>query len=46
MHDSFINMAEKTGKTEVIASGSRSQRVSYVVEQLREHESNNPRFSV
>ena len=46
MHDSFVEMALKTGKTVVIASGSRDQRISDVIEKLREHESNYPRFSV
>ena len=39
MHDSFIEMAMKTGNPVIIASGNRHQRVSYVVDQLREHES-------
>jgi NadR type nicotinamide-nucleotide adenylyltransferase len=46
MHDSFLRMAKKTGKTVVLASGSRDQRVSNVIEKLREHESNFPRFSM
>jgi len=46
MHDSFIEMAKKTGNPVIIASGNRHQRVSYVVDQLREHESDNPRFRV
>ena len=46
MHDSFLRMAKKTGKTVVLASGSRDQRVSNVIEKLREHESSYPRFSI
>jgi NadR type nicotinamide-nucleotide adenylyltransferase len=45
MHESFVDAAMKTGKTVIIASGSRSERVRYVVEKIREHESNHPRFS-
>jgi len=46
MHDSFVEMAMKTRKTVVIASGSRDQRIDDVIEKLREHESKYPRFSV
>jgi hypothetical protein len=35
----------KTGKLVVVASGSRSQRVSDVAERVRAYESNHPRFS-
>jgi HTH-type transcriptional repressor of NAD biosynthesis genes len=45
MHDSFVEMAMKTGKLVVVASGSRSQRVSDVAERVRAYESNHPRFS-
>jgi NadR type nicotinamide-nucleotide adenylyltransferase len=46
MHDSFLEMAKKTGKAVVLASGSRDQRVGDVIEKLREHESKYPRFSI
>jgi nicotinamide riboside kinase len=45
MHDSFLDTAMQTGKTVVNASGSRSERVRCVVEKIREHELNHPRFS-
>jgi hypothetical protein len=46
MHDSFVDTAMQTGKTVIIASGSRSERVRCVVEKIKKYESDHPRFSV
>jgi hypothetical protein len=44
MHNSFVEIARKTNKPVIIATGSREDRVSQLIIEIEKYEKKHPRF--
>jgi nicotinamide riboside kinase len=44
MHNSFVEIARKTNKPVIIATGSREDRVSQLITEIEKYEKKHPRF--